>query len=79
MPTKQACKGPTLDRVAAIGCAVSNMLGQPAVPSDAPHRDTPSTFWLEIADLTGSDPAPRLIIVGRTRAASALSTWTHVR
>lgn len=57
-PAKQPCKGLTLDCIAAMGCAVPIMLGEPAPPAVAPHAHAPPAFWSAIAVLTGSDLPP---------------------
>ena len=57
-PAKQPCKGLTLDCIAAMGCVVSVMLGDPAVLTVASHVHGPPPFRLAVPVFAGKDLPP---------------------
>lgn len=57
-PAKQPCKGLTLDCIAAMGCVVPVILGEPAALRVAPHAHGPPPFPVAVAVLAGKDLPP---------------------
>lgn len=57
-PASQPCKGLTLDCIAAMGCVVPILLGDPARATVAPHPQAPPPFRFAVAFLAGDDPPP---------------------
>lgn len=57
-PAKQPCKGLTLDCIAAMGCVVPVILGDPAALAVAPHAHGPPPFRFAVAVLAGKNLPP---------------------
>ncbi len=55
---QQPCKGLTLDCIAAMGCVVPIMLGDPAAPTAPPVVHAAPAFWSAVAVLAGGELPP---------------------